>query len=460
MLFTDEIHRHAAGHRGDPLSRDGGLRGRHHHRPGPGARSVKVAVAEVHLGRRHDARRPAHVAAARALRHRAPARLLRRVRTSRKSCGVRRASWASPIDEPAAARSGATVARHTAHREPPAAARARLRAGARPTAPSRWTWRVPRCRLLEVDDQGFDEMDRKLLRTIIDKFGGGPVGVNSIAAAINEERDAIEDIYEPLLIQGGFLDRTPRGRVATARAYECFRAHRSQEGSSTVVNPSSARRLACAHLQPGDLRAAEGPHERRPREDGRDDATNGSCSGRASVSATSSIPASPPPTWRSEAARVAVERAGLTPDEIDFIVVGTTTPDTMFPSTRLPAAGTRSAPRMRWGYDLLGRVFRRSPTRSRRRANYGGGRRAASTRSSSAPTLCSSIIDYTDRTTCVMFGDGAGAAVVEASRRRQRRHHRLRELRGRQRRPGVVHARRRQPCCPRRTRPSTSGCTT
>ena len=77
-------------------------------------------------------------------------------------------------------------------------------------------------KLLEVDDQGFDEVDRTLLRTIIDKFNGGPVGVNSLAAAIHEERDAIEDIYEPFLIQAGFLDRTPRGRVATARAYEYF----------------------------------------------------------------------------------------------------------------------------------------------------------------------------------------------------------------------------------------------
>jgi len=77
-------------------------------------------------------------------------------------------------------------------------------------------------KLLEVDEYGFDEVDRKLLRTIIDKFGGGPVGVNSIAAAISEERDAIEDIYEPYLIQIGFLDRTPRGRVATPRAYEYF----------------------------------------------------------------------------------------------------------------------------------------------------------------------------------------------------------------------------------------------
>jgi Holliday junction DNA helicase RuvB len=77
-------------------------------------------------------------------------------------------------------------------------------------------------KLLEVDEHGFDEIDRKLLRTIIDKFGGGPVGVNTIAAAIGEEKDAIEDIYEPFLIQIGFLDRTPRGRMATPRAYGYF----------------------------------------------------------------------------------------------------------------------------------------------------------------------------------------------------------------------------------------------
>jgi len=76
--------------------------------------------------------------------------------------------------------------------------------------------------LVGVDDNGFDEVDRRLLQTIIDKFSGGPVGVNSLAAAINEEKDAIEDIYEPFLIQAGFLDRTPRGRVATPRAYEYF----------------------------------------------------------------------------------------------------------------------------------------------------------------------------------------------------------------------------------------------
>ncbi len=77
-------------------------------------------------------------------------------------------------------------------------------------------------KLLEVDEHGFDEVDRRLLRTIIDKFNGGPVGVNTLAAAISEDKDAIEDIYEPFLMQIGFLDRTPRGRVATARAYEYF----------------------------------------------------------------------------------------------------------------------------------------------------------------------------------------------------------------------------------------------
>src|SRR5687767_2453121 len=76
--------------------------------------------------------------------------------------------------------------------------------------------------LLEVDEHGFDEVDRRLLRTIIEKFGGGPVGVASLAAAMSEERDALEDIYEPFLLQIGFLERTPRGRVATARAYEFF----------------------------------------------------------------------------------------------------------------------------------------------------------------------------------------------------------------------------------------------
>jgi Holliday junction DNA helicase RuvB len=76
--------------------------------------------------------------------------------------------------------------------------------------------------MLEVDKYGFDEVDRKLLLAIIEKYQGGPVGVNTLAAALAEEPDAIEEIYEPFLIQIGFLNRTPRGRVATQLAYEHF----------------------------------------------------------------------------------------------------------------------------------------------------------------------------------------------------------------------------------------------
>ena len=72
---------------------------------------------------------------------------------------------------------------------------------------------------LEVDEAGFDEMDRKILLTIIEKFDGGPVGIETIAAAVSEPRDTIEDVYEPYLLQIGFLQRTPRGRVATRHAY-------------------------------------------------------------------------------------------------------------------------------------------------------------------------------------------------------------------------------------------------
>ncbi|MGB0061879.1 Holliday junction DNA helicase RuvB C-terminal domain-containing protein, partial [Candidatus Binatus sp.] len=73
--------------------------------------------------------------------------------------------------------------------------------------------------LLEIDAAGFDKMDRAILSSIIDKFDGGPVGVESLAAAVGEESDTIEEVYEPYLLQEGFLARTSRGRVATQRAY-------------------------------------------------------------------------------------------------------------------------------------------------------------------------------------------------------------------------------------------------
>jgi holliday junction DNA helicase RuvB len=92
--------------------------------------------------------------------------------------------------------------------------------------------------LLEVDALGLDEIDRKVLEAIIDKFSGGPVGINTIAAAISEEPDTIEDVYEPYLLQLGFLDRTSRGRVATRRAYEHLaRPYRRREEGSDLQKP-------------------------------------------------------------------------------------------------------------------------------------------------------------------------------------------------------------------------------
>ena len=76
--------------------------------------------------------------------------------------------------------------------------------------------------MLDVDAIGLDLMDRTLLLAVMEKFGGGPVGVDNLAAAISEERDTIEDVLEPYLIQQGFLQRTPRGRMATAMTYQHF----------------------------------------------------------------------------------------------------------------------------------------------------------------------------------------------------------------------------------------------
>jgi Holliday junction DNA helicase RuvB len=89
--------------------------------------------------------------------------------------------------------------------------------------------------MLEVDERGFDKMDRALLLTLIDKFGGGPVGVETLAAAIGEERDTIEDVYEPYLIQEGYLARTAKGRTATPLAFEHF--------GRPVRNPSMQGKL-------------------------------------------------------------------------------------------------------------------------------------------------------------------------------------------------------------------------
>jgi Holliday junction DNA helicase RuvB len=89
--------------------------------------------------------------------------------------------------------------------------------------------------LLEVDPYGLDEIDQKIMRTLLEKHGGGPVGVNTIAASIDEEADTIEEVYEPYLMQLGFLDRTPRGRVATERAFEYFQVPRRLRGAQNTL---------------------------------------------------------------------------------------------------------------------------------------------------------------------------------------------------------------------------------
>jgi holliday junction DNA helicase RuvB len=85
--------------------------------------------------------------------------------------------------------------------------------------------------LLEVDRFGLDEIDQKIMLTLLEKYSGGPVGVNTIAASIDEEADTIEEVYEPYLMQLGFIDRTPRGRVGTDRAFEYFQIPRKFRGS-------------------------------------------------------------------------------------------------------------------------------------------------------------------------------------------------------------------------------------
>jgi Holliday junction DNA helicase RuvB len=97
--------------------------------------------------------------------------------------------------------------------------------------------------MLDVDKVGLDPMDRRLLETIIHKFGGGPVGLESVAAAIGEEKDTIEDVIEPYLIQQGYIQRTPRGRIATLNTYAHF----------GLTAPASLAGTHAANSQQGDL---------------------------------------------------------------------------------------------------------------------------------------------------------------------------------------------------------------
>ena len=86
-----------------------------------------------------------------------------------------------------------------------------------------------------MDRYGLDEIDQKIMLTVLEKYGGGPVGLNTIAAAIGEEPSTIEEVYEPYLIQLGFIDRTPRGRVAMERAFDYFKVQRRLRSSQPTL---------------------------------------------------------------------------------------------------------------------------------------------------------------------------------------------------------------------------------
>ena len=186
---------------------------------GPAARTHVMEITPLHLRRRHHAPRPALVAAALA----ASASCSASSSTPTTNCAIivtaLRRSPRRPHRPGRRGRDRHALPRHSAHRQPPAAPRPRLRPGPRPGRIDRATAQAALA-LLEVDAHGFDELDRRLLRTIIEKYDGGPVGLNTLAAALAEEQDALEEVYEPFLIQIGFLDRTPRGRVATRLAYQ------------------------------------------------------------------------------------------------------------------------------------------------------------------------------------------------------------------------------------------------
>jgi hypothetical protein len=215
---------------------------------------------------------------------------------------------------------------------------------------SRPRWARAALALLEVDEHGFDEVDRKLLRTIIDKFGGGPVGVNSIAAAIHEEKDAIEDIYEPFLIQAGFLDRTPRGRVATKRGLRVFRAHAPAKGPSPVVIPAPktvlrARISSLATYVPPRL-LTNADLEKMV------ETSDEWIIQRTGIKQRHIVdPGVATSDWRPRRRERPSSAPGLKPTDIDFIVVGTTTPDMFFPSTACLLQDKIGATHA-WGYDL------------------------------------------------------------------------------------------------------------
>ena len=104
--------------------------------------------------------------------------------------------------------------------------------------------------LLDIDKVGLDQTDRKMLLTMIEKFGGGPVGLDTLAASINEESETIEDVYEPYLLQLGYIQRTPRGRVVTrlgSVSYTHLDVYKRQRNSLIIQKNANGCRCRCLH---------------------------------------------------------------------------------------------------------------------------------------------------------------------------------------------------------------------
>ena len=185
---------------------------------GPSARSIQIELNPFTLVGRHDAQRAADQPAEGPFRHPVPFGVLRQPRTERHRppFGLDPGAFRSTIE---AAREVALRSRGT-----PRIANAllrRVRDFAMVKGGGRIDLEITRYALnaLNIDSRGLDRMDNKILRTIIDKFGGGPVGLGTIATAVSEDTGTIEEVYEPFLIKEGFLKRTPRGREATELAY-------------------------------------------------------------------------------------------------------------------------------------------------------------------------------------------------------------------------------------------------
>ena len=239
-----------AGDRGEPVPGDGGLPHRDRDRHGRGRHRHHRPDRALHPGGRHHPHRAADLAAAVPLRHRRALRLLRRrgADGDREAVGApaghrrRRGRGArSSAGAPAAPRASPTACCTGCATSPRCAATA-----ASPSAAADYA-----LRRLEIDELGLDAGDRRLLQTIIQRYDGGPVGIEALAASLAEDRDTLEYVYEPYLIQEGFLIRTPRGRQASRQAYEHLKlppppGRRARAGRATC---SSARSRSAADAQ-------------------------------------------------------------------------------------------------------------------------------------------------------------------------------------------------------------------